>query len=84
MNLSEKIQIHSGEADPKQSETLVGRDVLDEWANKADNLESQSADLLEVLKGFLELHATFMADAGFNPPVCECELCMAGRKAKEK
>lgn len=45
-------------------------------------LQVTKTDLLEALEGFLKLHATFMADAGFNPPVCECELCVAGRKAK--
>ena len=51
---------------------------------RAPELKEQNTALLEALEGFLELHATFMADAGFNPPICECELCIAGREAIRK
>lgn len=71
---------------------------LKEWRSKFNAMQSswtgtsqralryklENATLLEALQGFLELHAAFMADAGFNPPVCECELCVNAREAHSK
>ena len=48
------------------------------------HLEAISAELLGALEGLLSIHTVEMTDAGFNPPVCKCDLCTAGTEAIRK
>ena len=47
-------------------------------------LIAAAPELLEALGGLLQIHAEDMNEAGFVPPVCECELCANAREAIRK
>jgi hypothetical protein len=65
----------------------VSEKVFENALDKIRKLAKANAVLLKVLRNMLQIHAADMEEAGFSPPICECELCTdateAIRKAKE-
>lgn len=47
-------------------------------------LIASAPDLLEALEAMLTIHQWNMEKAGYNPPVCDCELCENAREAIQK